>query len=99
MYRTYIINAPVIFTGVWKIARNFLHPATAAKISVSSWGHEAVLKKDGIVLFKESIKDSLIPWRTIAASLARSHDLADLAGGCYMPPEDAVAIRDLQSYT
>jgi len=99
MHRTYIINAPMLFTGVWKIARNFVHPVTAAKISVSSWGHESVFKRDGIVLFKGSIKESFTPWRTIAASLARSHHLTDLAVGCYAPPEDTAALHDLQIYT
>jgi hypothetical protein len=42
MYRTYVINAPMLFTGVWKAARKFIHPVTAAKISVSSWGHDII---------------------------------------------------------
>ena len=96
MYRTYIINAPMLFTGIWKIARNFIHPVTAAKISVSSWGHEAVFKKDGIALFDASIKSSLRPWRAVATSLASSHDLATLACGCYMPPEDVAALAALE---
>ena len=99
MHRTYVINAPMLFTGVWKIARNFVHPVTAAKISVSSWGHDSVFKRDGIALFKGSIKESFTPWRTIAANLASSYDLADLAVGCYVPPEDTAVLHDLQSHT
>ena len=97
MYRTYVINAPMIFTGIWKIARNFIHPVTAAKISVSSWGHEAAFEKDGVVLFGSSIEGSLRPWRSVAAKLATTHDLATLAAGCYMPPEDAAALAALQT--
>ena len=99
MYRTYVINAPMIFTGIWKIARNFIHPVTAAKISVSSWGHEAAFEKDGVVLFGSSIEESLQPWRGVAAKLATTHDLATLAAGCYMPPEDAAALAALQTRT
>ena len=96
MYRTYVINAPMIFTGIWKIARNFIHPVTAAKISVSSWGHEAVFERDGIVLFGDSIVESLRPWREVAERLATTQDLATLASGCYMPPEDTAALAALQ---
>ena len=99
MYRTYVINAPMIFSGIWKIARNFVHPVTAAKISVSSWGHEDIFDKDGIVLFGSSIEASLQPWRSVAAQLATSHDLATLAAGCYTPPEDAAALAALQLTT
>ena len=96
MYRTYVINAPVVFTGVWKIARNFIHPVTAAKVSVSSWGHNAIFKRDGIALFNGTIKESLKPWRSVAASLADTHDLAALAAGCYAPPEDVAAVAALK---
>ena len=99
MYRTYVINAPMIFSGIWKLARNFVHPVTAAKISVSSWGHEATFDKDGIVLFGSSIEASLQPWRSVAAQLATTHDLATLAAGCYTPPEDAAALAALQLTT
>ena len=99
MYRTYVINAPMIFSGIWKIARNFVHPVTAAKISVSSWGHEDIFAKDGIVLFGSSIEASLQPWRSVAAQLATTHDLATLAAGCYTPPEDAAALAALQLTT
>jgi len=99
MYRTYVINAPMLFTGIWKIARNFIHPVTADKISVSSWGHESVFNQDGIRLFGSSIKESLQPWRSVAAKLASTHDLATLAAGCYMPPEDVAALAALQTRT
>lgn len=94
MYRTYVINAPMLFTGVWKIVRNFIHPVTAAKISVSSWGHEATLKKDGIVLSGASIKESFKSWRSLAPSLTSG----ELAAGCYMPPEDVAALAALEIY-
>ena len=94
MYRTYVINAPMLFTGVWKIVRNFIHPVTAAKISVSSWGHEATFKKDGIVLSGGSIKESFKSWRSIAPSLTSS----ELSVGCYAPPEDIAALAALEIY-
>jgi hypothetical protein len=95
MYRTYIINAPMLFTGVWKIVRNFIHPVTAAKISVSSWGHEAVMKKDNIELFNGTIKESYKSWRSVVAELRSSPGLSELSSGCYTPPEDTKAIAAL----
>jgi hypothetical protein len=32
--KLYIVNAPFIFTGVWQVVRQFLHPLTAAKIAI-----------------------------------------------------------------
>eukprot|EP00966_Prymnesium_polylepis_P036072 836678-Prymnesium_polylepis.2 len=84
MYRTYVINAPMLFTGVWKAARKFIHPVTAAKIS------------DGIVLFSGSISTSLKPWRSLASSLAETDDLAILRACCYAPPEDVAAVAALR---
>ena len=72
---------------------------TAAKISVSSWGHESAFERDGIALFRGSIKDSLQPWRSVAANLASTHDLATLSAGCYTPPEDVAALAALQVYS
>ena len=70
MYRTYIINAPMIFTGLWRAVRIFLHPVTAAKISVSSWGYEKTFHRDGIVLFGSNLQESMVPWRKMAQRLA-----------------------------
>ena len=94
MLRTYVINAPFIFTALWKIAKNFIHPVTAAKISVSSWGHEKILAKDGIQLSGTSIATSRQPYSDVLARLVAEHDMPTLAKG-YMPPEDAEALAAL----
>jgi len=95
MLRTYVVNAPMIVTGAWKVIRLLIHPVTAAKISIISWGHEKVMKKDGIELFGKSFESSMISWRDIAAKLdAEGLDPAVLAKG-YAPPEDLAALQAL----
>ena len=33
-----VFNAPVIFQGLWKVAQQFVHPVTAAKVRVCVLG-------------------------------------------------------------
>jgi len=94
MLRTYVINAPMIFTGLWKAIRIFLHPTTAAKISVSSWGHEKIFHRDGIQLFGSTHTDSMVPWREVVRRLDAGHDRQTLAAG-YLPSKDATALQEL----
>ena len=99
MYRTYIINAPMIFTGLWRAVRIFLHPVTAAKISVSSWGYEKTFHRDGIVLFGSNLQESMVPWRKMAQRLASNVEnetpsMSTLAAG-YSPKVDADALAAL----
>ena len=94
MLRTYIIHAPMIFSALWAAVRIFLHPVTAAKISVSSRGHEKLFKRDGIELRGATVRDSCVSYLEVLTRLRASHDLGALARG-YMPPEDAAAIDAL----
>ena len=34
--KTYVINAPMIFTGMWRIIKSFLDPVVASKVDTSS---------------------------------------------------------------
>jgi len=108
MYRTYVINAPMLFTGVWKIVKHLIHPVTAAKISVSSWGHEAVFQKDGISIScvmpsaakskgSSDSSESFQTWRSTWATLkSKASSLDELAAGCFAPGADVAALAGLQ---
>lgn len=80
--------------GLWKAIRIFLHPTTAAKISVSSWGHEKIFHRDGIQLFGSTHTDSMVPWREVVRRLDAGHDRQTLAAG-YLPSKDATALQEL----
>ena len=41
----YIINAPLIFTGMWKVIKKWLDPKTAAKFEVHGTDYRAALLK------------------------------------------------------
>ena len=36
MFKTYVINAPMIFTGMWRIIKSFLDPVVASKVNAHS---------------------------------------------------------------
>lgn len=40
---TYIVNAPMVFNGVWAIAKNFVDEKTRKKINILGSGYKKVL--------------------------------------------------------
>jgi hypothetical protein len=42
--KSYIVNSPFVFTGVWKIVKNFLDEKTVEKVSLYSYGQEELLE-------------------------------------------------------
>ena len=53
VHKLYIINASLVFTGVWKIVKTFLHPNTVAKTKI--------LGKDYLETLLEEIDINMIP--------------------------------------
>jgi hypothetical protein len=93
-YKMYIINAPMMFTALWKMVKVFLHPITAAKIDVVGSNWKPVLHKNGVRLFNpegKKVVDSLKTYHSLLAQLAADFDLAVLAKG-YMPEAEAEAL-------
>ena len=45
-----VINAPHVFSALWKIAKLFVHPVTAAKVVVHSGVHKKLFDELGITL-------------------------------------------------
>jgi len=48
--QTVVINAPRIFTGLWQMAKVFLHPITASKVCVVGASYVRALRDIGFVL-------------------------------------------------
>ena len=81
----------------------------ASSFQVSSWGHEAVFQKDGIVLSCAMPSSAKAPkldeletfqtWRRVWASLKSARGGAsgvdELAAGCYAPATDMAALAGL----
>ena len=42
--KSYIVNAPMLFTGVWNTVKYFLDEKTVAKVSISRYGTEELLE-------------------------------------------------------
>ena len=43
MGRTFIVNAPMIFTGIWAIVKNFLDERTRSKFTILGYNYEETL--------------------------------------------------------
>jgi len=48
-HKVVIINAPRIFSALWQVARVFLHPITASKVSVYGTNYQKALSEAGFV--------------------------------------------------
>lgn len=46
--KVYIINAPLLFRGLWRIVKPWLHPNTVAAIEICSSDHMATFRANGI---------------------------------------------------
>jgi len=53
---TYIVNAPMVFTGVWAIAKSFIDEKTRKKINIVGGGYKKVLLQN---IDKENLPDFL----------------------------------------
>jgi hypothetical protein len=50
MFKTYVINGPLIVRAAWNLVRPMIHPITVAKFTILGSGWEKVFERDGIVL-------------------------------------------------
>ena len=50
LWKMIIINAPWVFTGIFGIIKPWLHPITAAKISVYGSNYKEKLEKIGVTV-------------------------------------------------
>eukprot|EP00941_MAST-03F_sp_MAST-3F-sp1_P006077 g6077.t1 len=50
LYKSYVVNTPMIFRAVWKVAQNFIHPLTRAKIKIRGSVFLQDMLDDGIPL-------------------------------------------------
>eukprot|EP01084_Bolivina_argentea_P068924 125464_1 len=46
LHKVYIINAPYLFTVVWNILKNFIHPITVEKVSILGSNYINTIKKE-----------------------------------------------------
>jgi hypothetical protein len=53
---TYIVNCPMVFTGVWAIAKNFVDEKTRKKIHIIGGGYKKVLREN---IDEENLPDFL----------------------------------------
>lgn len=44
--KMYIVNAPMLFTGVWAIVKNFIDERTRAKVNILGSGYASTLLED-----------------------------------------------------
>ena len=64
--KIYVINAPFVFSALWTIVKNILHPITVAKLEVCSSDHYTSFAKGGVRLDGGALpeKPSLVGYYT-----------------------------------
>lgn len=71
MFKTYVINGPLIVRAAWNLVRPMIHPITVAKFTILGSGWEKVFERDGIVLDGGEMPKS-VSWTDSAnAAIAR----------------------------
>jgi len=100
-YKLVVINAPHIFSALWKIAKLFVHPVTAGKVVVHSGNHKKLFDDLGITLERGvelNAKGQLVGnpplWRDKVRDLLEAHGLDRLVSG-FAPEADRSAIEQL----
>lgn len=100
-YKLVVINAPHVFSALWKIAKHFVHPVTANKVMVHSGGAKKLFEDLGITLVrgmelnaKGQLVDNPPPWMETVEALLQAHGSEKLLGG-FAPEEDRSAIEAL----
>lgn len=100
-YKLVVINAPHVFSGLWKIAKLFVHPVTAAKVTVYSGNVKRLFDEMGIVLeegveinSKGQLQGNPPLWKDTIAKLVAKHGPEKLAR-CYAPEADVCAVEKL----
>jgi hypothetical protein len=100
-YKLVVINAPHIFSALWKIAKLFVHPVTAGKVVVHSGNHKKLFDDLGITLERGvelNAKGQLVGnpplWRDKVRDLLEAHGSDRLVSG-FAPEADRSAIEQL----
>ena len=99
-YTRVVINAPHVFSGLWKIAKLFVHPVTAAKVTVYSGNVKKLFDEMGIVSrraeinSKGQLQGNPPLWKDTIAKLVAKHGPEKLAR-CYAPEADVRAVEKL----
>jgi len=97
-FKVIVFNAPLIFQGLWKVAQQFVHPVTAAKVAIIGRDLTKVFSENGIVLDEGLSLDKgrLVgeppTWEATLDKVKAQipSDVSIIKG--WMPPEDVAAV-------
>lgn len=94
-HKLVVINAPRIFTACWAIAKHFVHPITASKVTIVGHTYTKTFKELGIVLSPGievdshgKLPKSVPTYRDLLAKIKAEHPLELVTKG-WVPKDDA----------
>ena len=92
-----VINAPRIFTALWAIAKHFVHPVTASKVTVVGHSYSKTFAELGVV-FDEGLEmvggklpSNLPQWATRFATVKAEESLETITRG-FLPDADLTGL-------
>ena len=92
--RIFVINAPFVFSALFGVIKQFLHPVTVSKLQVCGGDYASTLKANGVTLDGGAIpaRPKRPSWVATMAKLREHHEEALLTRN-YLPDGDAAAMR------